>query len=89
MTRYFATEDRPEGWKLEDILSEIQNDVVRRSEKIMEDKRPEARSVLHNNIEILGWLSKCIHRAEESSKILEKLGPSHAPDGGPPRIGTD
>lgn len=87
MTRFLATEEKPDGWRLEDLLSEVRADVVRRSEKIVDDKRPEARTVLYNNIEILSWLSKCIQKAEESTKVLKSFGPSHAKEGGPPRIG--
>lgn len=88
MTRFLATDDKPDGWRLEDILTEIQNDIVRRSLKIIGDRRPEAHTVLHNNIEILNWLTACIHKAEDSTRVLAGLGPSRAHDGGPPRIGA-
>jgi len=87
MTHFFATADHPQGWKLEDLLMEIQNDIVRRSEKIVDDARPQARAVLQNNIEILGLLTQCIHKAETSTKILDSLGRSESDHGGPPRIG--
>lgn len=88
MTRFLVTPDNPSGWKLEDILSEIQNDIIRRTAKILDDPRPEARVVLNNNIEILGLLTRCIAHATDSTRILTKsLGPSRAAEGGPPRIG--
>lgn len=89
MTRFLVTADDPSGWKLEDILTEIQNDIIRRSGKILDDPRPEARTVLHNNIEIMGLMTQCIERAKDSTRVLASLGPSHAEDGGPPRIGGD
>jgi hypothetical protein len=87
MTHFFASPERPDGWKLEDLLAQIQNDIVHRSEKIVDDMRPQARAVLHNNIEILGMLTKCIQKAQESTKILDSFGPSQSGHGGPPRIG--
>lgn len=87
MTRFLSTLDDPEGWKLEEILRQIQNDIVRRSNKIIDDTRPEARAVLQNNIEILRWLSQCIDKAENSTRILNSIGPSQGAEG-EPRIGV-
>lgn len=87
MTHFFPSPDHPQGWMLEELLAQIQNDIVRRSEKIVDDMRPQARAVLHNNIEILGMLTACIHKAEESTRILESFGRSESIRGGPPRIG--
>ena len=86
MTKFLATADVPEGWTLEGILSEIQNEIIRRSQKIIPDHRAEARAVLHNNIEILGLLTRCVHAAEESTRILGTLGSAHGAVG-EPRIG--
>jgi hypothetical protein len=87
MTHFFPTAEHPQGWKLEELLTEIQNDIVRRSEKITGDLRPQARAVLQNNIEILGLLTQCIHKAEASTKILDAMGRSESERGGAPRIG--
>lgn len=87
MTHFFPSAERPEGWMLEQLLSQVQNDIVRRSEKIVDDMRPQARQVLHNNIEILSLLTQCIRKAEESTKILQSLGPSGGSRSGTPRIG--
>ena len=86
MTKFFSNDENPAGWKLEDVLSEVQKEVIRRSMKILSDERPEARNVLHNNIEILGWLTRCVKVAEDSSRVLLSLGPEHGADQ-PPRIG--
>ncbi len=87
MTHFLATPENPDGRKLEDILVQLQNDIVRRSNKIIDDARPEARAVLQNNIEILAWLGQCIDKAEDSTRIVNSFGPS-AGTGGEPRIGT-
>ncbi len=87
MTRFLVTEENPGGWKLENLLTVIQDDIVRRSAKIIDDHRPEARQVLHNNMEIMCLLTRCIEYALGSTKVLTGLGPSQAPTG-PPRIGV-
>ncbi len=87
MTRFLATDEKPDGWKLEDILIVIQDDIVRRCNKIVGDNRPEARKVMQNNFEILRMLNSCIDYAQDSSRVLNTLGPSEAAAGGPPRIG--
>ncbi len=87
MTRFLATADKPDGWRLEDILTEIQNDIVRRSGKVIDDQRPQARAVLQNNFRILNLLGEAIELSQDSTHILDSLGPSTAAEGGPPRIG--
>ena len=85
-TTFLVTEENPDGWRIEDILTVIQNDMFRRTQKIVGDNRPEARAVLNNNIEILGLLSKCIDRAAESTQILDRSFGPHTD--GQPRIGV-
>jgi phosphoglycerate-specific signal transduction histidine kinase len=83
---FLVTDDNPTGWKIEDILTEIQNDIVRRSQKIVDDARPEARTVLNNNFEILGLLSQCIEKATDSTRLLNRAFGPHKD--GEPRIGV-
>ena len=85
-TTFLVTDDNPQGWKLEDILTEIQNDIIRRAGKIVDDARPEARAVLNNNVDILGYLAKCIERAQDSTKLLNRSFGPHKD--GKPRIGV-
>ena len=53
MTHFLISDENPQGHKLEDILSVIRKDIFYRSTKILDDNRPEARSVLENNVKIL------------------------------------
>lgn len=86
MTHFLVSDAKPDGYKLEDILSVLRADVITRCSKIASDPRAEARQVLFNNMKILGLMSEAILLAEESSRVLEKsFGPSVK--GGPPRIG--
>ncbi len=88
MTHFLISEEKPDGYKLEDILMVIRNDVLKRSLKIAEDRRAEAQHVLRNNTQIMALLNEAILLSEDSSKILDRaFGPSRSLDGGPPRIG--
>jgi hypothetical protein len=85
MTHFLATEEKPNGYKLEDILSLIRGDLIKRATKIVDDARPEARHVLNNNIRILSLLTEAVELAGDSTKTLERsFGASTA---GQPRIG--
>ena len=86
MTHFLVTDENPDGYKLEDILTAIRNDSIRRATKIMDDRRPEARAVLNNNITILDLLAQSIELAEDSSRILDKSFGPHSNEG--PRIGV-
>ncbi len=86
MTKLLLGPDNLNGWKLEDIIDEIQNDIVRRLARIVDDGRPEARAVLTNNIEILNLLPVCSEKAHDSTRVLSTLGPGQGPQG-IPRIG--
>ena len=89
MTHFLISEEKPDGLKLEDILSAIRKDILVRCTKIVDDKKPEAQQVLDNNLKILNLLSEAIHLAYNSTQTLDKsFGPSRAGDGSPPRIGN-
>jgi len=86
MTHFLVTDDNPDGYKLEDIMKIIRKDIFLRTTKILEDDRPEAQSVIDNNVKILSLLSEAIDAAEDSTAILRKsFGPSRD---GKPRIGV-
>ena len=86
MSRFLVTDDNPDGYKLEEILSAIRNEILTRATKIMDDKRPEAQTVLNNNITILSLLAQSIELAEDSSRVLDKSFGPHNDKG--PRIGV-
>jgi hypothetical protein len=89
MTRFLQSDENPSGFRLEDILVVLRADVLKRCVKISADERPEAFHVMANNTKILDLLSQAIELAQDSTKTLDKaFGPSHAQDGGEPRIGV-
>jgi hypothetical protein len=88
MTRFLVTPENPTGWRLEDLLGEVQKDIIRRCSKILDDPSPVAAPVRYNNVKILALLTDCIKAAEDSTRLLNSIGPSVSDKGGPPRIGT-
>ncbi len=85
MTHFLVSEEKPDGYKLEEILTTIRRDIIKRCGNITEDSRIEAQQVLRNNIKILELISQSIQLADESTQILDRsFGPSKP---GSPRIG--
>ncbi|MGF1476851.1 MAG: histidine kinase [Geminicoccaceae bacterium] len=87
MTQFLKSDVRPDGFKLEDLLRAVRNDVLYRSTIIMDDHRAEARQVLDNNVRILGYLSDAIALAESSTRTLDRSFGPHVE--GQPRIGSE
>jgi hypothetical protein len=85
MSRFLVTDENPEGYKLEEILGTIRNEMFERATKIMDDHRPEAAAVMNNNIKILNHLAESIILAENSTSVLDKAFGQHDPN--MPRIG--
>lgn len=85
MSRFLITDDNPDGYKLEDILSAIRNEIFERATKVMNDRRPEAVVVINNNIKILDHLAESIVLAENSTAVLDKAFGQRDPN--MPRIG--
>lgn len=89
MTRFLISDENPGGYKLEDILTVIRADVIKRCTKIALDERSEAQHVVANNMAVLQHLTQAIELARDSTRVLDKaFGPSKAAQGGPPRVGA-
>ena len=88
MTHFLSTDENPDGYKLEDILSSVRQDIIDRAGKIAGDTpppSPEVRRVLANNMQILQKQTECSDIAENSTQILTRpFGQS----GDEPRIGA-
>ena len=88
MSLFLASDANPDGFKLEELLLSLRREVVVRMQKIIDDPRPEARLVFDNNVRILQLLTDAHHLADSSTTALNRsFGPSHAANGGEPRIG--
>jgi hypothetical protein len=89
MTRFLISDENPGGYKLEDILTVIRADVLKRCTKIALDDKPEAQHVVANNMAVLQHLTQAIELARDSTRVLDKaFGPSRAQQGGAPRVGV-
>lgn len=89
MTHFLVSDEKPDGYHLEDILRTIRKDVFYRCTRIHDDSRPEAQQVLANNVQVLHHLTEAIRIADDSTQVLNKaFGPSRTNHGGPPRIGV-
>jgi hypothetical protein len=86
MTKLLLSGENPDGWKLEDILVVLQDDIIERMARVVGDGRGEARRVIANSAEILSLLAQCIERAADSAKILDTLSPARN-TADTPRIG--
>ncbi|MGE0829816.1 MAG: histidine kinase [Hyphomonadaceae bacterium] len=85
MPRFLVSEENPSGYKLEDILIILREDVLKRACKVAADERPEAQHVMANNVRILQLMTDAIELARDSTKTLDRaFGPAH----GAPRIGA-
>jgi hypothetical protein len=88
MTHFLASDANPDGFRLEELLLMLRRDLISRSEKIIDDPRPESRAVLDNNVRILQLLTDALHLAETSTRLLDRsFGPGKATQSGAPRIG--
>jgi len=86
MTHFLVSDEKPDGYRLEDIQAAIRRDVILRTNKIADDERPEARHVLDNNVQILRLLGDAINLVEDSTRMLNRnLGPQVSSE---PRIGV-
>lgn len=89
MTHFLTSDSKPDGYRLEDILSDIRKDILARCLKIADDERIEALHVMNNNMKVLNLLSDAIELAQDSTTILDKaFGKSSSDKGGAPRIGV-
>jgi len=74
MTQLLASPANPDGWSLEEVLEVLRGDMMWRSAQMVDDPRPEARGLIANNVAIMEHLTHCLHKAQDSTRILGKLG---------------
>ena len=79
--------DNPEGWRLEDLLSQLRDELQAKCARIGADASFTARRVLRNNRCILDLLSRAEHVQRDTVTSLDALRPDPGPSG-PPRIGA-
>ena len=79
--------ENPTGWKLDELLERLQNEIRLKSAKIEADPRMQAKCVRINNDQIINLLGLAASTQRHSMLILESIGPNQGPTG-TPRIGV-
>ncbi len=87
MTGFLSSDQKPDGYSLEELISVVRRELIVKSTKIVDDPRPQAQEVLENDIRIIGLLTECLHIADASSKLLKRSFGPHVE--GQPRIGVN
>lgn len=70
MSKHLVSADNPDGQRTEELLSEIRAELLTRMAAYGEDPRPEAKTVMENNLEIAQLLTDAIHLAENNTNTL-------------------
>lgn len=86
--RVLMSPKTPDGWKLEDLLRQLQFEIGLKSAKIENDARPVARAVLRHNQQIVAlFLAQAEALQRGSYDLLDAMAPNEGPLGRP-RIGA-
>jgi hypothetical protein len=85
-TPLLMSHENPNGWKLEDILAQLQSELIIKTNKIVNDQSETAINVRTNNYGILDRLHSAQVLQLNSCSILAKKAPDQGPLGDP-RIG--
>ncbi|QSY98644.1 hypothetical protein J2J97_31740 (plasmid) [Rhizobium bangladeshense] len=78
--------ENPTGWKLEDLLAQLRDEIVAKTNKIRDDDRPVAQLVTQNNRTILQYLTAAENLQRDSIVALAAVAPDPGPTGRP-RVG--
>uniref|UniRef100_UPI003F746574 hypothetical protein n=1 Tax=Enterococcus faecium TaxID=1352 RepID=UPI003F746574 len=80
------TAEKPEGFKLEELLARLQSEIISKTQKIQNDGSDVAEFVKGNNLEIIRLLSMAEALQRSSYVMLSAKAPDQVPLG-KPRIG--
>lgn len=80
--------ENPEGWKLEELLAKLRQELVHKTNKIINDNTPQAKMIVENNLKIIEHLGAAEALQRASYGILDAMGPNEGPKG-KPRIGKE
>ncbi|MFB1098161.1 hypothetical protein [Terribacillus sp. JSM ZJ617] len=77
-----------DGWKLEELLDQVEYEVAHKINKIIDDPSPQAQLVVRNNLSIIEHLGAAAVLQRSSGIVLDALRANEGP-AGKPRIGRD
>lgn len=75
------------GWKLEDLLAQVKQEVSEKINKIIHDPSPQAQLVVRNNLAIVEHLGAAEALQRSSYIVLDAMKANEGP-AGTPRIGN-
>jgi len=71
--KHLVSHDNPDGKRSEELLTEIRAELLVRMASYGDDPRPEAKSVMENNLRIAQLLTEAIHLAEANTNKLGEV----------------
>lgn len=80
--------DNPNGYKLEELLHKLQQEINKKIEYIKDDDRLVAKQVMCHNRQIVGLLAQAEALQRLSYDILDNMAPNEGPLGNY-RIGSN
>ena len=86
MTKVLMSADNPDGWKLEELLSQLRDEIVAKTDKVKNDQRITAQMLVRNNRSILRLLTAAEQLQRESLEELAMYRHDEGPSG-TPRVG--
>ena len=86
-TKVLMSADNPTGWKLEELLAQIGQDLRAKNDRLEGDASPTSTAIRINNLGIIDCLALAEVRQRDTLRRLDRLGPDQGP-GGTPRVGT-
>ncbi|MCJ2102422.1 hypothetical protein [Methylobacterium sp. E-046] len=86
-TKVLMSADNPAGWKLEELLAQIAQDLRAKNDRLEGDASPTSKAIRINNLGIIDCLALAGVRQSDTLRRLNLLGPDQGP-GGTPRIGA-
>lgn len=81
MPKVLMSKENPDGWKLEELLAKIQEELKEKNEKLVDDACPVSRILRRNNGHIVSLLEVAENIQIESMGQLDTLGTDPGPRG--------
>ena len=85
-TKVLMSADNPGGWKLEELLAQIVQDLRVKNDRLEGDTSPTSQAIVRNNIGVIDCLALAEVRQRDTLRRLDSLGPDPGPTG-TPRVG--
>jgi len=86
-TKVLMSADNPTGWKLEELLVQVSQDLRVKNDRLEGDASPTSRAIRINNLGVIDCLALAGVRQSDTLRRLDLLGSDQGPSG-TPRIGT-